>query len=95
MKPTHILLILVLSAVLAFATASFVGGGKGGGQSAQSVVKETRLEQVKRTGVLRCGYLIWPPFNTKDPNTGKMGGFYYDLLEEMGRQLKLKKLFSA
>jgi polar amino acid transport system substrate-binding protein len=51
------------------------------------VVKETRLDQIKRTGVLRCGYQTWPPFLTKDPNTGAIGGISHDLMEEAGRQL--------
>jgi len=58
-------------------------------------VKETRLEQVKRTGVLRCGYINWPPMLMKDNNSGKLSGPFYDLLEEMGRQLKLKVEWTA
>lgn len=53
-------------------------------------IKETRLDQIKRTGVLRCGYSIWPPALTRDPNTGAFQGLFFDLMEEMGKQLNLK-----
>lgn len=57
--------------------------------------KETRLEQVKRTGTIRCGYLVWPPLQTRDPNTGKIGGPFAEILEEAARQLKLKIAWTA
>jgi ABC-type amino acid transport substrate-binding protein len=88
MKFGQILLVVILSFAVAFATVSFKSGSKGGATA--PTIKETRWEQIKRTGVLRCGYQTWPPFLTKDPNTGKMSGLEYDLTEEMGRQLSLK-----
>ncbi|MDR3425367.1 MAG: transporter substrate-binding domain-containing protein [Alphaproteobacteria bacterium] len=87
MKLSQIALIVVLSFAVAFATARHVTASK---DAVVTPVKETRLEQVKRTGVLRCGYYISPPYLMKDPNTGKMSGVMADLLGEMGRQLNLK-----
>jgi len=52
--------------------------------------KETTYERVMRTGVIRCGYAVWPPIIDKDPNTGKLSGIYYDYLEALGRALHLK-----
>lgn len=45
---------------------------------------------IMESGTIRCGYYTWPPFFSKDPNTGKFAGIAYDLTEEIGRQLGLK-----
>ena len=37
-------------------------------------VSKTAYERVKTSGVIRCGYLIYAPFITKDINTGTLGG---------------------
>ncbi len=52
--------------------------------------KETAYERVMRTNTLRCAYALWPPFFAKDPITGKLSGFNYDIFEEIGRELNLK-----
>ncbi len=90
MKLQPLVLGVVLGVLVAFGAVFLSGGMKRGDVAPQNVVKETRLEQVKRTGVLRCGYTVWPPFLTKDPNTGKMGGAVYELVEEMGKLLSVK-----
>ncbi|HCM83783.1 MAG TPA: hypothetical protein DIS76_04375, partial [Rhodospirillaceae bacterium] len=56
----------------------------------QTTAAETTFDQVKKTGVLRCGYIVYEPYFFKDPNTGKMSGIFYDLVEEMGHRLSLK-----
>ena len=43
-----------------------------------------------KTRSIRCGYGIWPPFITKDPNTGKLSGVFYDYTEALGQALGLK-----
>ena len=90
MKPNSFVLTLLLSAALSIAAAFFVGAYLSSGTQLAPRTIESRLEQVKRTGVLRCGYTVDPPFLTKDANAGKLGGPFYELAEEIGRQLKLK-----
>ncbi|MFA5040205.1 MAG: ABC transporter substrate-binding protein [Bdellovibrionales bacterium] len=91
MKLGQILLVIVLSVAATLVTTRIADNSPQQNEGIkQPVVKQTRLEQVKNSGVLRCGYFIWPPFNTKDPNTGKMSGLYYDLVEEIGQQLDIK-----
>jgi len=51
---------------------------------------ETVLDQVNRTGTLRCGYAVWPGLVEKDPNTGKLSGVFVDFMEELGRVADLK-----
>ncbi len=44
-------------------------------------VKETAYERVMRTGKIRCGYVVWPPYFDIDPNTGEMFGYYKDVID--------------
>lgn len=72
---------------LIVAVVMVVFGPNGGGSAVQ---KESAYDRVMRTGVLRCGYYIWPPFLNKEPNTGALSGFFYDLTEKLGENLSLK-----
>lgn len=51
---------------------------------------ESVFERVNRTGTIRCGYFTWAPFLMIDPNTREFSGIYYDVIEEIGKQLHLK-----
>ena len=46
--------------------------------------------RVLKSGTLNCGYVVYSPYFTKDPNTGKLGGIFYDLTNELGKRLNLK-----
>jgi ABC-type amino acid transport substrate-binding protein len=51
---------------------------------------ESAYDRVIKSGTLRCGYWVLPPFSLKNANTGEMVGFSVALIEEMTRQLNLK-----
>lgn len=51
---------------------------------------ESVYDRVMRTGEIRCGYLLWPPFFDRDLNTGKFSGMNYDYVESIGRSLGVK-----
>lgn len=51
---------------------------------------EDAFDRVIKTRTLNCGYIIVPPYIIKDPNTGKMSGINYDMLEAVGKYLDLK-----
>ncbi|MFZ2620765.1 MAG: transporter substrate-binding domain-containing protein [Alphaproteobacteria bacterium] len=59
-----------------------------GGEAA--VAKETAYERVMRTGVLRCGYGLWPHAMERDVNTGKMSGIIVEITEALAASLNLK-----
>ena len=63
--------------------------------SSEKAAKESVYARVMRTGVLRCGYLIYPPETIKDPNTGKLSGFIVEITEEAARQLGWKVEWAA
>ncbi|MGD9650282.1 MAG: substrate-binding periplasmic protein [Dongiaceae bacterium] len=52
--------------------------------------KETAFERVMRTGVLRCGYYVFPPVTKRDPNTNELSGFAVDLMERISKITSLK-----
>lgn len=52
--------------------------------------EETVFEKVMQTRTLSVGYFTWAPFLVKDPNTGKMSGLNYDIMEAIGKNLGLK-----
>ncbi|MCB9985366.1 MAG: ABC transporter substrate-binding protein [Micavibrio sp.] len=51
---------------------------------------ESVYDRVMRTGTIRCGYAVWPPSVVKEPNTGKMSGYSYDVMNTVGEKLGLK-----
>lgn len=47
-------------------------------------------DRVMDTHTLRCGYFVWAPYFSVDPNTQQKSGIYYDMIEELGKVLGLK-----
>ncbi len=52
--------------------------------------KENAYEHVLRTGVLRCGYYVFPPALSIDANTKEKTGFAVDMTNEIASRLHLK-----
>jgi ABC-type amino acid transport substrate-binding protein len=52
--------------------------------------RESTYERVMRTGVIRCGYIVWPPLLSKDPNTGAISGLAHDTTEALAAALNLR-----
>ncbi len=81
-------LISIVSAVVAsFAVLHFSGDTL---TVANVEKQETAYERVMRTGTLRCGYVLYPPYMEKDLETGKFKGLGYDFVEELGKTLNIK-----
>ncbi len=54
-----------------------------GKPQSMATVEETAYDRVIRTGVLRCGYVVFAPYFIKDPNTGAPSGLFVDLMAEI------------
>lgn len=52
--------------------------------------RESVMQRVLRTGVIRCGYLPYSSYFRKDPNSGKLSGIFHDVMEEIGKNAGLK-----
>ena len=51
--------------------------------------KESAYERIIRTGEIRCGYILWPPYFDKDITTGKFSGISYEYAEALSKNLGL------
>lgn len=63
---------------------SFAGNNNGG------VGSGSVLDKVVSSGTLRAGYIVYPPYIFKDPQTGALSGIFYDITEDIGKQLGVK-----
>jgi ABC-type amino acid transport substrate-binding protein len=52
--------------------------------------KESVFERVMRTGVIRCGYYVYPPATYLDPNTGVLSGLSVDTMNYIAERASLK-----
>lgn len=88
-KPVHYILVIILAVI-----AGYIGSGfrnPGTTTMVAAAKKETAYERVLRTGTLRCGYAVWPPYVlNKDINTGEISGAAKDIIEEAAQNLSLK-----
>ena len=57
---------------------------------AQDKAKESAYDRVIRTGVLKVGYFVWPPYQIQDPNTGELSGFTIDYMKVIASLLDVK-----
>jgi ABC-type amino acid transport substrate-binding protein len=48
------------------------------------------FQRVLRTGTIRCGYFLWPPYMARNPQTKALEGVNYDYMMALGRFLNLK-----
>jgi len=58
--------------------------------SAASAASQNTLVKAISSGVIRCGYVVYPPGLIKDPNTGKISGIFPEVLEKAAANLGLK-----
>jgi ABC-type amino acid transport substrate-binding protein len=54
-----------------------------------STSPETTYARILKTGKIRCGYFVAPPGIIKDPNTGKLSGYAYDITNAAAEKLGL------
>jgi ABC-type amino acid transport substrate-binding protein len=87
MKFPQIILIVVISCVTALVVGRYMFPHQ---VDATQTAKESAYDRVLRTGTIRCGYGVWEPALSKDPNTGKLSGIFHDYLEAVGRAAQLK-----
>lgn len=78
---------LVISLMLGAALIAGCGPGtrESGSEKQQSVV-----DQIKREKVIHAGYIKYPPFVIEDPKSGKLSGFFVDLMAEIAQLMGCK-----
>lgn len=78
----------VVILMVIFLAGMFLVGCKPQAQQSQESV--STLNKVIKSGVMRVGYIIYPPTVQRNPNTGKISGHYVDTVEEIAKQLGVK-----
>lgn len=73
-------------AIVALVLSLFSFAGNNGGSVGASSV----LDKVVSSGTLRAGYIVYPPYISKDPKTGELSGIFYDITNAVGKQLGVK-----
>jgi ABC-type amino acid transport substrate-binding protein len=58
--------------------------------AAEAPAKESAFEHILRTGVISCGYYVFPPIVTRDVNTNAMSGFSVDFMNRLAERAGLK-----
>lgn len=89
MKTSQILITIVIAVIAAFAVVRLAPTPNSNSVE-KAVLKDSVFERVMRTGVLRCAYTPYSVGLMKDPNTGKMSGIYYDIINTLANNLDLK-----
>lgn len=82
---------LLLAAVLATLSLEACTGESGVRQTSAT---QSLYDRVIKDGIIRCGYVVYPPGCIKDPNTGKLSGIGVEALEMVGERLGLKVQWS-
>ena len=57
--------------------------------------RESVFDRIVRTGVIRCGYYVFPPVTYRDPNTDALSGLSIDMMEEIAKRASLKVEWTA
>lgn len=52
--------------------------------------KESAYDRVIRTGTIKVGYTVWPPYQIQDPNSGELSGLSFDYMKMIGELLGVK-----
>ena len=61
--------------------------------SASAQTSESYWQGVQKSGVLRCGAAVAPPYVMRNPSTGEYSGFFADLCKDFAAVLKVKPQF--
>jgi len=89
MGASFIVLIAVIAASLvSFSITRMATPSASGLQTHEK--NESAFEHVLRTGILRCGYYVFPPVTQRDPNTRALSGFSVDMMDQMVKNAGLK-----
>ncbi|MGE4351158.1 MAG: substrate-binding periplasmic protein [Bdellovibrionales bacterium] len=80
----------LLTILLAVGLALFLQNTQIENKSAPFASTQPAYDRVIKTNTLRCAYALYPPFISKDPNTGKLYGYMVDLMDRVGQLADLK-----
>ncbi|MGE4350587.1 MAG: substrate-binding periplasmic protein [Bdellovibrionales bacterium] len=93
MKKSYLIVFILISLVFGLMMGgSFAGRDRGNGEARP--LHKTAFERVMATKTLRCGYVVYAPYFELSAKTGKPVGVMVDLMEDIGRRLGIKIVWS-
>jgi len=87
-RTISIILAAIVAALVAFATTKYAISSSSSGTATPA--EKSTAEKVIASGIIRCGYVPYPPGLIKDPTTGQISGMFPEILEEAAKNLGLK-----
>ena len=78
----------IVAAIVALVSVKLIGGASG--STGPGTARKNTIATVFSSGVIRCGYVPYPPGLIKDPNSGKISGIFPEILEQAALNLGLK-----
>ncbi len=88
MKVFQITLILFVVIVTSYLTVRF-SSPSNNNSAVVKQDKQTTFERVMDTQTIRCGYAVWSPSISVDPNSEDISGYSYDVMNAVGEKLGL------
>ena len=86
----QIALIIVVAVVTSFITAKWEAPRQIVRAPATEVKTTDALDVITAAKTLRCGYISYPPYFSKDPNTGKESGLMVDVMQAIADKMQVK-----
>ncbi len=83
MNRTHVHRIATFAVALLF----MVSCRDGGPQAGATPAKRSTYERVLASGVIKAGYMPYPPGCIKDPNSGRLSGIHVEVLEKAAKAM--------
>jgi ABC-type amino acid transport substrate-binding protein len=86
----HIILTILVAAVTSFIIMKMTKPEPLQQNKVVQEVKSDALDRILASKTLRCGYINYPPYFSKDPNTGKESGLMVDVMRAIADKMQVK-----
>jgi len=86
MKNTRSYILIIILALI----VGYVGACLNNDNIASHTKEKSVLQEITERGTLKCGYAAFSPMLIVDPNTKKLSGISYDIMQEVGKKIGVK-----
>mgnify|MGYP000846868545 CR=1 FL=1 len=82
--------VILLALATSFVTVRVTAPQTSPVSGAANTTQPDALDRIVAAKKLRCGYISYPPYFSKDPNTGKEQGLMVDILQNIADKMQVK-----
>jgi ABC-type amino acid transport substrate-binding protein len=90
LRAQHVVLTIIVAVVASFVTVKWENSRHISQVNNVEVKHEDALDAIISAKTLRCGYISYPPYFSKDPNTGKESGLMVDVMQAIAGKMQVK-----